>query len=361
MSTYYVDWAVGDDGNAGTSEGAGNAWKTIDKAMNTVAAGDTVYVKATGPYLETATIQTAGTVSGTITFEGYTSTPGDGGQATVDGEGIRGYCITYTVPIGVSTSIYYEFKHFIFKRATTANVKVPWDAIFRSCRFTDSTISGCYCRTGCLFENCLFDDNGAQGLEVAGQVTTVIGCRFENNATDGAEITSESCFIDCVFVGNGSDAFEDLGGNGSYCILVNCTVDGDGKSTNIGIDFGTSFWKRVAVVNCIVYDCDEGIDAINQGTRFISRNNLLYNNNTNYPGSRFQTFTGEVLSAPQFVDEAGGNYALASASPARNAGYDGYLLNGSDQLRDIGAIESTAATGGGGLLSANKIGNMQAK
>jgi hypothetical protein len=37
MTTYYVDTAVGNDGNAGTSEGAGNAWATIDKAMNTVA------------------------------------------------------------------------------------------------------------------------------------------------------------------------------------------------------------------------------------------------------------------------------------------------------------------------------------
>jgi len=348
---YYVDWAVGDDSNAGTSEGAGNAWKTITKAMNTVAAGETVYVKATGPYLETATIVTAGTISGTITFEGYTSTPGDGGQATIDGESTRSYCVTYTVPITSTTKLFYEFKNFIFKRADFYNVNVSWDLVFRNCRFTNATQYGCDVRTGCLFENCLFDNNGAGGLNVGGQVTTVVGCRFENNTSDGAQITAESCFIDCVFVGNGFDAFEDFGVNGSYCVLVNCTIDGDGKTTNIGIDLGTSFWKRAAVVNCIIYDCDEGIDAINQGTRFISRNNLLNSNNTNYPGSRFQTFTGEVTSAPQFVDEAGGNYALAGASPARDAGYDGYLLNGSDQLRDIGAIESTSAAGAGGGAS----------
>ena len=41
MTIYYVDGVVGDDTNAGTSEGSGSAWATIDKAMNTVAAGDT--------------------------------------------------------------------------------------------------------------------------------------------------------------------------------------------------------------------------------------------------------------------------------------------------------------------------------
>ena len=35
----------GDNGNAGTSEGSGNAWATVDYAMSTVAASDTVYIK----------------------------------------------------------------------------------------------------------------------------------------------------------------------------------------------------------------------------------------------------------------------------------------------------------------------------
>ena len=82
MATYYVDTAVGDDANAGTSEGAGNAWATIDKAMNTVAAGDKVWVKASGTYDENGNIDTAGSLLSPIEFEGYSSTTGDNGKVT---------------------------------------------------------------------------------------------------------------------------------------------------------------------------------------------------------------------------------------------------------------------------------------
>ena len=90
MTTYYVDGAVGNDGNAGTSEGAGNAWATIDHAMNTVAAGDKVFVKATGTYSETPVMDTVGASNNPITFEGYTTTPGDNGKVTVDAIGLQG-------------------------------------------------------------------------------------------------------------------------------------------------------------------------------------------------------------------------------------------------------------------------------
>jgi len=62
MATYYVDTAVGDDGNLGTSEGAGNAWATIQHAVDNVAADDKVWVKASGTYSEAldATGATAG-------------------------------------------------------------------------------------------------------------------------------------------------------------------------------------------------------------------------------------------------------------------------------------------------------------
>lgn len=64
MATYYVR-KTGSDGAAGTS--AGTAWLTIDKAANTVAAGDDVYVGA-GVYREQVTMDTAGTSGNLIRF-----------------------------------------------------------------------------------------------------------------------------------------------------------------------------------------------------------------------------------------------------------------------------------------------------
>ena len=87
MATYYVDGLNGSDAAAGTSEGT--AWKTIDKAMNTVAAGDKVWIEDTATYNETATIDTAGTAASPIEFEGYNTTTGDDGQITIDGQSTR--------------------------------------------------------------------------------------------------------------------------------------------------------------------------------------------------------------------------------------------------------------------------------
>ena len=57
MATYFVSAATGNDADTGLTEAL--AWLTIDKAMNTVVAGDKVWVKADGNYTETATIDTA--------------------------------------------------------------------------------------------------------------------------------------------------------------------------------------------------------------------------------------------------------------------------------------------------------------
>lgn len=353
MATYYVSDATGSDGDDGLSEG--NAWATVDKAMNTVAAGDTVYVKADGDYLEIALIDTAGTVSGTITFEGYTTTPGDGGQATIDAEGTRASCLLDTI----SGSLYYVFKNFIFKRGTSNNVNIDGiDLVFKNCTFLSATGDGYAGGALTWFENCLFGSNGAAGIDGSGALF-IIGCRFDNNTAEGIEASAGTYVLDCTFSGNGADAIECLGGNGAVIVVLRCTIDGDGKTTNTGIDFGSSFWKRVLVVNNIIYDCLEGITSVDQGTYFISRNNLLNANTTDYPSDNFQTFEGEVITAPQFEDEAGGDYSLGSASPAKNAGYDGHVLNGSTQRADIGAIESTVAGGGGGLLMPNKRAGKQ--
>ena len=50
--TKYIDWALGDDGNAGTSAGAGNAWKTFGEALSSADDGDIIHVAANTSYVE---------------------------------------------------------------------------------------------------------------------------------------------------------------------------------------------------------------------------------------------------------------------------------------------------------------------
>src|SRR5579859_1304233 len=77
--TYYVSTS-GSDTNAGTLSAP---WRTIQHAANTVAAGDTVQVRA-GTYNEIVTMKTSGNAtSGYITFQNY---PGE--APIVDGTGL---------------------------------------------------------------------------------------------------------------------------------------------------------------------------------------------------------------------------------------------------------------------------------
>ena len=78
-TTYYVS-TLGSDNNAGTLAAP---WRTIQKAANTVKAGDTVQVRG-GMYNEIVTMKTSGNASsGYITFQNY---PGE--SPIVDGTGL---------------------------------------------------------------------------------------------------------------------------------------------------------------------------------------------------------------------------------------------------------------------------------
>ncbi|WP_414755192.1 choice-of-anchor Q domain-containing protein [Anabaena sp. CCY 9910] len=66
--TYYVDQGTGSDYNSGTTQTS--AFKTINKANQIVAAGDTVYVK-NGTYQENITVKKSGTPDQWISLQAY--------------------------------------------------------------------------------------------------------------------------------------------------------------------------------------------------------------------------------------------------------------------------------------------------
>lgn len=77
-ATYYVA-TNGNDASSGTEA---SPWRTIQKAANTLVAGDTVYVKQ-GTYNERIIPKNSGTSSGYINFIAY---PGQ--SVTLDGSGL---------------------------------------------------------------------------------------------------------------------------------------------------------------------------------------------------------------------------------------------------------------------------------
>jgi hypothetical protein len=318
--------------------------------MNTVAAGDKVWVKADGDYTETVQVDTAGGPTAPIVFEGYTSTIGDGGKATIDATGE-----TLAISSGAVGNIYYVFQNLKFEDATSHGMSMV-DAdrfICKNCEFNSNGAAGAFVGNGVAFENCLFSGNTGDGLNTENN-TVVVGCRFFNQGLDGLETDNGAVIIDCVFFSNAGHAMNLQGGSNYFVYVVyGCTVDGDDKDTGIAINFpGGNRGVNVAINN-ILYDCVAGISGLNQGVRFISRNNLVNDNTSDY-GTGLETFLGEVTTAPVFTAE-GSDFTLQATSPAKGAGYDGSILSGDTPNRDMGAHQAAS----GGLGGANKRAGKQ--
>lgn len=348
------DFAAGDlaTGDIGSSDGP---WKTGEMAMNNVAAGDIVYMRSTSDYPELMYVDTAGTITAPIRFRGYTTVITDRDKATIDGGSSRGNCIGASLG---AVGIYYVFENLILQDATGNGFGVSsHNILFRNCEFNGNGSDGLAAGDGVHCESCIFSGNGTKGAD-AGIDCGFYGCTFLSNGVDGAEITSGE-FIDCLFYNTGSRAIEFIGTNGAACTVYGCTIDGNAKSTQLGIRFPFSFWHWPVVINTIIYDCVLGIGGYGSGGRFISRNNLLNNNTTDYDAG-FETTLGLVTSAPGFTDESSQDYTLGDGSPAIDAGFDGYETHGSTQSRDIGFVEKAGDVGGGGgLLAPNKRGGKQ--
>ena len=329
MATYYVDTAVGNNGNAGTSEGAGNAWATIQYANDNISNGDQVYIKASGDYTEGVTL-TAGTVAAWRTFTGYTSTPGDGGKATIDASGQ-----TNGMNCPGFASSYIRFENIIVENATGDGFEASATSYV-------------------AFINCEANSNGGVGFGGGPANAVYAHCAADGNTGDGFIIDVVAAAVFCSSTNNGGDGFvgNSNGGSFAYCIsssnvndgfsnrsliAVHCTIDGDGKDTDSGIITGG---KGSAIVNNIIYDCTTGITGTAGYGGDVILSNLLYSNTANY-SNVVNEQDNETGKAPGFTDEAGGDYTLAKGSDARNAGAD--VSGASSPGVDIGAHQSADA------------------
>lgn len=341
------DVAAGDDATGDWTSSDG-PWQTIDHAMNTVAAADDtmVYCRAEAAYTESPSIDTAVTSTlQTCTFEGYTTTPGDDGQITITGNLVD----------SIVTRVHYCFKNIIFDANSALNYCVfitSYEIMFRKCVFKNALIDGVSCVNAAWFWDCDFEDNTSDGISCTWGCFFA-NCRFYRNGAAGIDCSASTVCWNCTFFSNVGDAINAGAANEDHIIVINCTIDGDGKDTDFGVSKGAAFRGMVAIINCIIYDCTTGDDAAHDERDLLLNN--LYNSNTvdhSQSGSdqegTFQT------GAPDFVNEvAGADYTLNAASPAVSAGHD------EDDNMDIGSHQRTAAGAGGGLLMPNKRANKQ--
>jgi hypothetical protein len=336
---------------SGLTWAIGGALATIGRFAAVTVSGDAdkAWVKASADYNETVTIAAAGigTVTAPNVVEGYTTTPGDGGRIVIHGQTTR----TNGITTAVTSGIYFVFKNIRVRNHTGNGVQIVDHVVFKNCMFDHNGIDGINGDDWCRFEECEFSDNTSNGVLVD-KFAVFVGCRAYRNAGEGIGCESGVIF-GCVAYSNGINGIrmDGLGGVGTVCAAINNTVDGDGKDTDVGILMSPAENTVDVCINNIVYDCATGLQSRSgQGELLISRNNLLNSNTANYADGG-ATYTGEVLDAPDFVDEAALDYRPNNTSPAVGAGFDESTLEEGTSGMDIGGRQRTEAAAGASAIT----------
>ena len=260
MIRYYVR-KTGSDSNAGT--GAGAAWLTIDKAANTVAAGDEVVVGA-GVYRELVTMDTSGSSGNQISFIAdvtgeYT---GDAGLVIVtsydreqDATTTRTYCWN------LNGKTFVTVRGFVMQASA-------------SC-IHDAQLAGDRCYDGVIIEDCALagidygidlDLNAGAAPSSAGLIirrckVSMILIRHDNNATANVNVNvvienieihkylstrSGSSDMGIYLLGAATNTFS-VGG----ITIANCTCYGGGSAVKITVAKNTT--NPIKIVNLKSY------------------------------------------------------------------------------------------------------------
>ncbi len=167
-------------------------------------------------------------------------------------------------------------------------------------------------------------------------VCSLVNCTLSNNFADRGAGAS-GCFLqNCLVTGNRAAT---QGGGTSDCYLTNCTI-----VANTATNWGGGSYSDESVKNCIVY--------FNTAPSLpnCSSSGVFYTCTLPMPS---QLGGNNITNAPLFVDQAGGDFHLQSASPCINAGCNGFVtsatdLDGNPRIAggtvDVGAYEFQSPT-----------------
>lgn len=296
-------------GTSGLTWAIGGAVATVQKGASTADNGDWWYIKG-GTYNETVTnTGTLGTTSNEngVTFEGYTTTPGDDGQVTVSATSTHAW---------KTPNVYHalEFRNIIFDGGSGYAADMPGN---------DTT-----------FMNCVFQNATTHGLN-GGDFLKLVGCKFLNNGQRGADIDADCMIHACEFGGNGEEHLYAVGvtctssvmygstTEPNYCIsngfsstpcrLIGNTCDGEGTQ-NYAIQ--TSNPHSLIVDNIFTDFLVAGTSTSNNSQRghSVIDFNMAINCNQNRYALSHYNIHGITSTTSPFTDQAGDDYTLAADS-----------------------------------------------
>ena len=265
MSSYYVR-KTGSDSNAGTSAGA--AWLTIDKAANSVAAGDTVYVGA-GVYRELVTMDTSGSSGNQISFiaDVTGANTGDAGLVIVTSFDYEDSTqITRTYCWNMNGKTFITVRGFVMQAST-------------SC-IHDAQLTGNRAYEGVIIEDCALSSPGwtvdldlntgatptADGLTIQNCKISQILIRHDLNASAHTNVKVFIVNVEIHKYLNTSSGNQDngiwfySGGSGTFSVggitIANCTILGGSYGIRLeDIRNTTNVTKIVNVKAYVINSC----------------------------------------------------------------------------------------------------------
>lgn len=367
QTTYYVDAANGHDDSTGTSEAG--AWASLSKAADTATtAGDLVYVQGGTSYTAqdgangcVLYIDSAGVVNNPIVYEGYTTTPGDNGVATLNA-GTN--TLASAVKTAISGAVYYVFKNLRFTGGSgdgfDANGETDDSCAFYDCQFDTNSGWGMQGDNYYLFVRCIFNNNTVGGLDLD-SYNRFLTCKVYSNTGHGLYTASSNSFVFNVFYDNGDGAGADYHARtAGYSSFIGNSFDGDNKAGSVGIKQDTPSTSVEIHTNNIFYDLAVGIEADGNAKEMsYNDHNFFYSNGTDRTnvdvGDNDVTGSGDPFTASATRD-----YTLKADSEALAEGMDGGSISGGTSYNDIGSHQQENTGGGsGGLLAGNKRGNKE--
>lgn len=304
----------------------------------------------------------------TAAFQGYASTYGDGGRATIQGQAGASFILWSTS--GSNTRRWIAdliFDAENFTSGSSIGITVAQGNAYR-CVVKGARGSGYVISTWAMFDECeAYNCNRnnstlSGGFAVSNGLTGIFNrCISHHNAgsnTDGFwtyGLSSVACFTNCIAWANGKRGFSNDGGsNNSLTMFVNCDAY---NNVSHGIGAAALSSLVTSIINCnLIKNGGYGISGINS---IVQNCGFGSGTQANTSGTTVSTAleTGSVTYASDvtpWTDPANGNFSIALAA-AKAAGRGAFTQTqggysfGTVGYPDIGAAQA-AASGGTTLI-----------
>lgn len=357
-ATYYVSTS-GNDSNNGSQTAP---WRTVQKAANTIVAGDTANIAA-GTYSENVTFSNSGSSGKPRSFVGTSATIA--GNITFSGNYNTLSSITCSPPsVGAGYAVIIAGNYNTFNGCTVTKygaaaadqaTGIGLNGSFNSvtnCTVTnltdidafhvfghDHTISGCTVSKNTqanysLNHTDLFQSWGLNGL--TSYNIRWVNCRFldsacqmGNSSNDGSSSLHDWTFVNCVWANISGPFFSGIPNTKFYnCLFYKC--QGNPLDTPIAF-YGITGYSSAGseIVNCVFLACGSNPASASLGgigSNGVSLSTLKIDTNY-FAGTNYVAKNGAYIGThpinggnPKFVNETAYDFHLQTGSPLIGAG-----------------------------------------